>query len=270
MTVNKELVSSAITKAQASLEEALLELERMPALDSSYIGFVAHSLNNYLTVVMVVVELLSARLADNRDPQIMVWLDGVQHATNLMARTVSQLVTSSSNTGTQLRLEEINLPRLVRRACEYFSRVGDRKNIQVNMSSTGNVPPVLADSVAVAAVLDNLLSNAIKFSPVGKKVTVQVRSEKGGVVCEVRDEGPGLSEDDQAKLFQRGIQLTPRPTASESSTGYGLAVAKELVEKMGGQIWCESVLGQGASFLFALPAYMDSDTSPGSNTTTQS
>jgi signal transduction histidine kinase len=113
---------------------------------------------------------------------------------------------------------------------------------------------VWADRIAVAAVLDNLISNAIKYSPSGTTIDVHVRSEGETVVCAVRDSGPGLSPEDQARLFQRGVRLTPKPTAGEPSTGYGLAVAKELVEGLHGQIWCESTLGQGSVFSFRLPA----------------
>jgi signal transduction histidine kinase len=74
-------------------------------------------------------------------------------------------------------------------------------------------------------------------------------------VCSVQDEGPGLSQGDQAKLFQRGVRLTPRPTGRESSTGFGLAVAKDLIERLGGAIWCQSALGQGSCFSFRIPAY---------------
>jgi signal transduction histidine kinase len=95
-------------------------------------------------------------------------------------------------------------------------------------------------------------------------IHVRVRGEAGWGVCEVRDEGPGLSPADQARLFQRGVRLAPRPTGGEPSTGYGLAVAKELVEKLGGAIWCESVLGQGCCFSFRLPAYQELTPSPGS------
>jgi len=111
--------------------------------------------------------------------------------------------------------------------------------------------------VAVAAVLDNLLSNAVKYSFHGKKIWVQLREEKTSVVCSVRDEGPGLSQEDQVKLFQRGIQLSSVATGGESSSGYGLAVAKELIDKLGGDLWCESTLGVGACFSFRLPAYQE-------------
>jgi signal transduction histidine kinase len=143
--------------------------------------------------------------------------------------------------------------------------VADRKTIRVIVGPPVDVPPVSTDRVAVAAVLDNLLSNAIKYSQPGKQIGVQVRGEMGWAVCEVRDEGPGLSQEDQARLFQRGVRLTPKPTGGETSTGYGLAVAKELMEKLGGDIWCESTLGQGSTFFIRLPVHQESMPSPASS-----
>ena len=73
------------------------------------------------------------------------------------------------------------------------------------------------------------------------------------VLCRVRDEGPGLSAEDQDKLFQTGIQLTPKPTAGELSTGYGLAMAKELIEKVGGRFGVKARLGRGPVSPFDFP-----------------
>lgn len=115
----------------------------------------------------------------------------------------------------------------------------------------------LTDPIAVAAVLDNLLSNAVKYSSHGKRVWVHVQGEGTGAVCSIRDEGPGLSEGDQAKLFRRGVRLSSVPTGGEPSSGYGLAVAKELIDALGGQLWCDSQLGVGTCFSFRLPAYRE-------------
>lgn len=251
----KDKIASAIARAQMELEEALCELDGMPAVDPSAVVFAAHALNNYLTVTGGTVDLLLSHLADHPDAQLRLWLDGLQHATNLMARTVTQLMNSSVTVETKFRFEKVDLPKLVQRVCHYYQRMADRKMIRVIAGSTDDIPLVKTDRVPVAAILDNLLSNAVKFSQPSKQIWVQVQSEKDWVVCSVRDEGPGLSQEDQTKLFQRGIRLTPRPTGDEPSMGYGLAVAKELVEKLGGKIWCESVLGQGCCFRFRLPIY---------------
>jgi signal transduction histidine kinase len=256
------MVASAIARAQADLAEALSELEKIPAFDPGSVPFVAHALNNFLAVTGGTVELLAMHLGDDADTQVRVWLDGLRHATDLMTRTVGQLVNGSATGEGQLWLEQVDLPLLVRRACSYFQRVADRKSIRIIVEPAGDIPPVRTDRVVVAAVLDNLVSNAIKYSQPGKQIHVRVWAEVGGCVCEVRDEGPGLSPADQGRLFQRGVRLTPTPTGGEPSTGYGLAVAQELVEKIGGVIWCESVLGQGCCFRFRLPGHQGPEPDP--------
>jgi signal transduction histidine kinase len=69
----------------------------------------------------------------------------------------------------------------------------------------------------------------------------------------VRDEGPGISDEDQKKLFQKYSRLSARPTGGESSTGLGLSIAKRLANKLGGDILCHSAFGAGTTFTFRLP-----------------
>jgi signal transduction histidine kinase len=257
LTQAKETVALAIARAQAELEEALSALEKIPAVDMSSVAFSAHALSNYLTVTEGTVELILLHLGDRADPQLRVWLEGVQHATNLMIRTVSQLMSASGTREAIMRFERADLPLLVHRLCNYYQRAAQAKTIRLAVAAAANVPSAWTDRVGAAAVLDNLLSNAVKYSASGKQIWVDVRGEMGWVVCSVRDEGPGLSQEDRAQLFQKGVRLTPKPTAGEVSTGFGLAVAKELIDKLGGQIGCESVLGQGSCFWFRLPAYQE-------------
>lgn len=253
----KEQVTAAIMRAQAELEQALGELEKMPAFDPGVVAFSAHALNNYLSVTGATVEALLGSLVDHPDPQIRHWLEGLGHVTELMRHTVSQLMTSSAPRDAKLRFLKWDLAPLVRRACNYYQRIADGKNIFIVCESASDIPPVWTDPVAAAAVLDNLLSNAVKYSFPGKKIRVQLRREMTNVMCSVCDEGPGLSQEDQAKLFQPGIQLSSVATGGESSSGYGLAVAKELIDKLDGDLWCESTLGAGACFSFRLPAYQE-------------
>lgn len=255
MAEPKERVAAAIARAQGDLVAALAELEKFPVFDTSSVAFTAHALNNYLTITAGTVELILDRLKDNPDAELRVWLEGVQHATDLMDHTLSQLMSASVTTETKLRFEKVDLPPMVQRICNYYQRIANRKTIRVNADTMVDVPTVWTDRVAFGSVLDNLLSNAVKYSQPGKQVWVRVWGEQGWVVCEVRDEGPGLSQADQARLFQRGTRLTPTPTGGEGSTGYGLAVAKELIEKLGGELGCESVLGQGCRFFIRLPMY---------------
>jgi signal transduction histidine kinase len=214
---------------------------------------VAHTLNNYLAVVVGTIELTLTGLRDCPDAQIRDWLTSALHATEMMTSLTNQLLNAAATEGTQLEFSRIDLPDLVEHCCNYYRQIAERKLIEINMVSSATVTQVLTDGVVVAAIMDNLLSNAVKYSPPGKQISVEIRDEKDSVVCAVSDEGPGLGPEDQARLFQRGARLTPKPTSGEPSTGYGLAVAKELVESLGGTIWCETTLGQGSCFLFRVP-----------------
>jgi signal transduction histidine kinase len=127
------------------------------------------------------------------------------------------------------------------------------KRLRIVSTRRGERDNVLTDSVAAGAVLDNLLSNAVKYSKPGTVVSVTTSTSGDEVLCSVCDQGSGLSEADQARLFQRGVPLTPRPTAGESSTGYGLAIASDLTKALGGRLSCASAAGKGSCFTLALP-----------------
>jgi len=251
----KEKVAASIQEAKAGLERALSELEHLPTLDGDGIAFAAHALHNYLTITGGSIELLARSLKNHPDPEVHRGLKGLQRTTDVMSHTVNQMMGTASGAGPALARDPIDLPLLVRRVCAYYERVAKRKKIQIRLEPSRRLPLVAGDRLALAATLDNLLSNAVKFSEHGKEIVLTLQAGPGGVICSIKDEGPGLSAADQAKLFQRGAQLTPQPTAGEPSTGYGLAVARELIEKQGGRIWCESQLGKGARFAFELPFY---------------
>jgi signal transduction histidine kinase len=254
MAASKDNVVTTIAGAKASLEQALADLEHLPAFDSGQIAFAAHALNNFLGVIRGTAELLLISLRNNRDIQVRIKAEALVHAADLMTHTVNQLMNTSAPAKPRLIYDHIDLASLVQKACDYYKRVADKKKIGIVFTST-QAPTAWSDRVAVAAVLDNLLSNAVKYSPRETSVSVTVSARSPNVICSVRDEGPGISPDDQAKLFQRGVRLSAVPTGGEPSTGYGLAVAKELIDNLSGEMWCDSELGHGACFSISLPCH---------------
>ena len=82
---------------------------------------------------------------------------------------------------------------------------------------------------------------------------MRLKKHARGLRVEVQDQGPGLSADDQKKLFGKFARLSAKPTGGEHSTGLGLSIVKKMVEAMNGKVWCESKLGQGATFIVELP-----------------
>jgi signal transduction histidine kinase len=114
---------------------------------------------------------------------------------------------------------------------------------------------VEGDEVWLQQVVENLLGNAIKYSPHMRSIWLDVRKLPGWVRISVRDEGPGLTDDDKTRLFGRFQRLSARPTGGESSTGLGLSIVRRLVEGHGGRVWAVSDgRGRGTTFHVELPA----------------
>jgi signal transduction histidine kinase len=111
---------------------------------------------------------------------------------------------------------------------------------------------MLGDASRLYQVVANLVSNAIKFTPPGKAIAVTVSREGPRVVLRVRDEGPGMSTEVQARLFTPFAQGAARPTGGESSHGLGLSIAHEIVRLHGGSLRVESKPGAGATFIVEL------------------
>ena len=117
--------------------------------------------------------------------------------------------------------------------------------------------PVRGDLTSCRQVLTNLVSNAVKYSPPGTTIRITSRRDGSVVRISVRDEGPGLSADDQENLFTPYTRLTSKATANEHSVGLGLSIVKLMIEAMGGQVTCESQLGHGAVFSAVLPVWTE-------------
>lgn len=254
MSEVKEQVSAAISRAKVDLEQALGTLEKIPSFDVSSVAMAAHALNNFLSVTAAVTDLLRLSLKDHPDQEVQEWVKNLKRTNRMMTHIVAELMNDATmRKRPELKFEKFDLSKLVGRACMYYRLLADRKNITIKIDLKSDQPNAWGDRVAVAAVMDNLLSNAVKYSYHGKEIQVSISRDPDTIKCSVQDSGPGLSTDDLTRLFQKGVTLSSVPTGNESATGYGLAVAKELIDLLGGTIWCESEIGQGACFSFRLP-----------------
>jgi len=260
---------SAMADARAWLDKALARIDELSIADRERLRYLEqhslhnqeaaedmfHSANNALFVVSVELQLLTRHLeTECKHPEVKKWL-AVMRAKIGELKSIDERLFVATAEGPLYRIHSfVSFRSVVERTLECYDDVARRKRIRLAWTLP-DFPAVTvwSDAVAIGTVLDNLVSNAIKFSLPGTTISIAITRETKQLVCTVCDEGPGLSKADVARVFQRGVRLGPKPTAGESSSGYGLSISRDLVRKLGGRIWCESVKGKGTCFAFSLP-----------------
>lgn len=155
-----------------------------------------------------------------------------------------------------LRQKPFPLLALLRQRVEMLRLYAQEKDIQMILDEEPN-QILFCDPQRFGQVLDNLLSNAIKYSYPGSRVWVRSRVENQQIVIEIQDEGQGLSQEDQQRLFTPFERLRSKPTAGERSTGLGLVIARKIVDAHGGTMECESELNQGTTFRICMPVRIE-------------
>jgi signal transduction histidine kinase len=246
-------VAESIETAIAELSNALADLDRMPVYDKSVIGFVAHAMDNYLSVSEATLDLIEGAVGTRKNSDVANWFEGLRHLGDLMQHTVGRLLSATPPEDFALKMERVDLGLLMARACDYYSASARQRHLEIVCQTLGDVPPAWADRAAVAVVADNLLSNALRQSPSPGEIHVVVAAGPGGVVCSVRDRGPGLTFLEQAQLFDGAARPGLVGVEVEAPLGHGLAISKGFVDRMGGRLWAESEPGRGSCFFFRLP-----------------
>ncbi len=253
MNKDRAEVVSAIAKARQDLDRALATLERMADADQKRLSYSVHALNNYLMAVGTTLQMVRTKLDPAGDRDVRRWLDSLGQATHLMMSTARGVLSADHANLPPMIFEQASLAEIAGTVCQGYRDIARKKGVPLKWRPPSTADRVLTDRLAAAAVLDNLVSNAVKYSESGAGVSVAVSLQPASVICFVRDHGPGISAEDQSRMFQRGVRLSNQPTAGESSSGYGLAIASDLTKALGGSLSCASVVGQGSSFAFSLP-----------------
>jgi signal transduction histidine kinase len=249
--LNNELVSMQRELAKKNAELELLNKEK-----NHFLGMAAHDLRNPLYAILLHSEFL---LNEYQSQENHEFLEVIHDSSQFMAHLIDDLLDVTKIESGQLQLDYVplDLPRLVEHNVARNQILAAKKQIIISLNAAP-LPTVVADSPKIEQVLNNLLGNALKFSEPGSRIEVRLVRDAENFQLSIKDEGSGMSAEEQSKLF-KPFQRGRAGTQGEKSTGLGLVIVKRIVEGHGGKLWLESQVGAGTTFFVSIPLQPKTD-----------
>ena len=251
ITLQKEEIASqkqAIQEQNQALQ--LINLEK-----NNLINIVAHDLKSPLNQIKGLMSVLKLSMKEIDQNQLSI-IEMVSDSSNRLSKMITNLldINAIELGKTNINKQPVSITLLCRKLQEQYTKVADKKDITLEAFNLSDDDLTIhTDRELLYQVLENLLSNAIKFSPHQKQIYIGATPNDQSVTIWIKDQGPGLTQEDQQKLFGKFQRLSAQPTGGEHSTGLGLSIVKRYIEALGGSVWCESEEGEGATFYVELP-----------------
>lgn len=225
--------------------------------EKAYFRNLAHDLQNRICAIKLSAHLLKERHAPHNE-QGSDLLETIIQSCAQAALFLQEEVTAANRMSDPERpvAQSLDIRPIVFQEIQLMQSLADQKDITMRIADSEEHPILVAtDRISLGRVLNNLLSNAIKFSPRGGTVQIRIECDpkRSFAQVRIRDNGVGLTEEDQKYLFFPHYRPSAKPTNGEVSTGLGLGIVHQLLKRMGGDIGCDSEPMGGASFWISVP-----------------
>ncbi|MBW2984317.1 HAMP domain-containing protein [Candidatus Woesearchaeota archaeon] len=236
------------------VSEASEKLKDLDRMKDEFLSLVSHELKTPMTPMQAYIEMLSdedlgSLKKEQKDALIVI----ARNAKRLKLLIEDVLDISRIETRRmKFSFEEIDIKQLIEETVRDRQIFADEKHITL-MTNVPKLPITVTDRNRVTQILVNLLDNAIKFSPKDKTISVYANRFDKDMVIKVQDQGIGIKEEDQKRIFDKFFQVDPTTKRRYGGVGLGLAICKGIVELLGGKMGIESHVGKGSTFYFTVP-----------------
>jgi len=256
-------ISRAITNLEGesigvvTLLQDITKLKEIDEMKSEFIFSVYHELRTPITSVIMATELLekeiSGKVNKKQKGMLEIILEDGNRLKNLINDTLdlSRLESKKS----ELEIQPNILSRIIESVLKMFEIQIKEQEIKIIKTIPETFPMVKADFGKISQVLANLISNSINYRYQSKKLIIRIKASQkdGKVVVSVNDNGRGIAEEDQKRIFERFVRIKSEEAQdSKIGSGLGLAICKNIIKNHGGNIWVESKLTKGSTFYFTL------------------
>ncbi|MBN2387724.1 MAG: GAF domain-containing protein [Anaerolineales bacterium] len=240
-------------------QQAIQEMRELDRLKDQFLANMSHELRTPLNSIIgfsrVILKGIDGPVTELQEQDLNAIYNSGQH----LLRLINDILDLSKIEAGKMELafDDVNIADTIESVIPTVSGLIKDKPVTLEEAIADNLPIIRADAVRIRQVLINLMSNAAKFTEKGS-ITIAATLERGPqnqpeIMIKVIDTGPGITTDDQNKLFQPFSQVDASPTRKTGGTGLGLSISRRLVELHGGRIGVSSEAGQGSTFFFTLP-----------------
>ncbi|GAB4539086.1 MAG: hypothetical protein Kow0063_27580 [Anaerolineae bacterium] len=227
-------------------------LKELDEMKTDFINTVSHDLRSPLSGILIATHLVAQ--TGDVNAQQREFLDTIEQRVVAMTELIDDLLDAARiEAGIDMELEPCAISPLINQAVSQLDEQIQDKDLQLEINTHQNLPPVLGNARRLRQVLNNLISNAIKYTPEGGQISIATNLRQDEIVVSVRDTGIGIPLTDQPHIFDKFYRVERPEVASVKGTGLGLAITRSIVEKLGGRIWVQSEINVGSTFSFALP-----------------
>ncbi len=244
----------------AQLSDRNIELFKANKLKSEFLANMSHEFRTPLNAILGFAQLVREKPGEDIEKSKRYAKNIIASGRNLLNMINDLLELAKAEAGKiEMRVEKTSIQELCRGLVAFFSPLAQEKMIKMRLAIDEDIPLVQTDSGKVQQILYNLLSNAVKFTPKRGKVQIAARMlDEKTVRISVIDTGPGISGQDQEKIFEKFRQVDGSITRPGTGTGLGLAICKELATLLAGNISLESEPGTGSAFHLDIPVWLGS------------
>lgn len=246
-----------ITKRKKYEEQLLNYTDELKVLNASkdkFFSIISHDLRTPFNSLLGITEFIAQSYDEMSPKEIKDSIGNIYQSSHKVYNLILNLFEWTRLQIGKFEVEKtnINLKELIEETINLYKPNADQKGIKL-LNNSSNEIFVYADKYMIETVLRNLITNAIKFSYNGGTVKVNAVTKGNAAEVTVTDNGVGISDENQKKLFRIDVQFKSYGTADEKGTGLGLILCKEFVEKNGGNISVDSKEGKGSKFIFSIP-----------------
>ncbi len=251
---NQEIESQNknIKLQKQELEKKNEELSRLNEEKFHLINVLAHDLRNPLTSSLCLADLLKSQSENLTRDQIKS-VGVIDNSLRKINRIIDQIVDINEieTRSMALKPQKVNLAVILKEITELYFYAVAQKNIRL-VTETADLYS-LVDPNYASLIIENLLSNAIKFSPAGKNIWIRLYQDEDRARIEIRDEGPGIDEQDMMKLYGKYQKQKANAAGEEKEESPGLSIVVKYVRALNGKVWCTSQAGKGSTLFVEFP-----------------